>query len=522
MDRSLYLVNPRTPGPTYSGGEAYAFYGLPRATLYAELALPTVAALVPPDFEVRLCDETCSSVDFDAPERFVGITGKVNQFSRAVELADAFRARGKIVLFGGSFASLSPARVRPHCDILVRGELEVLADELFADLRAGTWKAEYDGGRPELGRTVVPRWDLYPNDRCAMGAVQTSRGCPFECEFCDVIVYLGRKQRHKPVEAILAELDALYAHGYRRVFLSDDNLTVYRARARELLAALRDWNRAQVHGHVEFYTQCSVDLGRDPELVNLCAEAGLVHIFLGIETSNEASLREAKKRQNLVDQRQVVELLVQNGIAVESGGIVGFDHDGPEIFEQQLAFFQTLPVPQITFGSLVAPEGTPLHARLAAAGRVIEGAGEAVATPWNSNILPASMSVEELERGVRWLANQLYSPRSFERRVLRFVELLGPRRDPRHLAGAVASEPRRTIDEHSLELITRIPRLGALEARMFANVTAAARRKPAAKSFVGSFLLFYMHVRSMYAQAAIWDPALHDARGPSASASLST
>lgn len=512
MDRSLYLVNPRTPTPSYSSGEAYAYWGLPRATLYAELALPTIAALAPDDFRVRLCDETCTPVDLDAPERFVGLTGKVNQFARATELAEAFRARGKIVLIGGSFASLSPERVRPHCDILVRGELEGLADELFADLRAGSWKPEYDGGRPELSRAVVPRWDLYPNERCAMGSVQTSRGCPFECEFCDVIVYLGRKQRHKPIDAILAELDELYRHGYRRVFLADDNLTVHRARARELLVALRAWNLAQSDGHVEFYTQCSLDLGRDSELVRLCSQAGLTHVFLGIETPNEASLREAKKRQNLVDQRRVVELLVQNGIAVESGAIVGFDHDGPEIFERQLAFFQGLPVPQITIGSLVAPEGTPLHARLAAAGRLVAGAGEAVGLPWNSNVRPALISVGELEQGVRWLANQLYSPRNFERRVLRFVDLLGERRDPRYVAGPVASEPRRAIDADSLELITRIPRLGAEEARMFASVTAAARRKPEAKAFVGSFLLFYMHVRSMYAQAGLWDAAVHSAR----------
>lgn len=503
--RSLYLISPQSPTPSYSGGEAYAHWGLPSATLYAELALPTVAALAPDDFTVRLCDETCTPVDLDAPERFVGLTGKVNQFPRVAELAAHFRSRGKVVLIGGSFASLSPERVRPHCDVLVRGELEGLADELFADLRSGTWKSEYVGERSDLARTIVPRWDLYPNERCSMGTVQTSRGCPFECEFCDVIVYLGRKQRHKPVGAVLAELDALYAHGYRRVFLADDNFTVHRARARELLAALRDWNLSQKDGHLEFYTQCSVDLARDPELVAACAEAGLVHVFLGLETNNAESLRETKKRQNLVDQVAAVEFLVRNGIAVESGGIVGFDHDGPDIFDAQHQFFQALPVPQITLGSLVAPEGTPLFARLSAEGRIVAGAGEAVATPWNSNVRPLRLTSEELERGVRRLANRLYSPEGFARRTLRFVELLGPRRDPRFLAGAVAGEPRRDIDTESLQLIARIPRLGRAEARMFGELTSAARRKPEAASFVGSFLLFYMHVRSMYARAGLWD-----------------
>jgi len=147
------------------------------------------------------------AVDFDHPADWIAITGKVSQRQRMVAIADKFRRRGKRVVIGGPYASLSPARVREHCDVMVCGEAEEIASELFADLRAGRPRETYFGKKPDLSLTPSPCWDLYPDDRALLGAVQTSRGCPFECEFCDVIQYLGRKQRHKPVANVVAEID---------------------------------------------------------------------------------------------------------------------------------------------------------------------------------------------------------------------------------------------------------------------------------------------------------------------------
>src|SRR5262249_13384069 len=161
---------------------------------------------------------------------------------------------------------------------------EQIAPGLFSDLRCGSWRPEYDGGRPDLAMCRPPRWEGYPNDDALMGTVQTSRGCPFECEYCDVIQYLGRKQRHKAVAQVLAELDRVYAYGYRDVFLADDNFTVYRSRAKELLGALREWNLRRVAGRVRFFSQVSIDAAKDDELLRLCAEAGLTGVFIGIET----------------------------------------------------------------------------------------------------------------------------------------------------------------------------------------------------------------------------------------------
>jgi radical SAM superfamily enzyme YgiQ (UPF0313 family) len=333
MPKSLYLINPRPSHPSYFGAEVFAQAGYPQAQAIADLAAVTVAALAPADWHIKICEEGVEPIDFDSDADYIGLTGKVIQGQRMVEVADAFRARGKTVLIGGPHASLSPNAVRDHCDILVIGELEAVADELFADLERADWRREYVGNKPSLDTSPLPRFELYPNDRALSGCVQTSRGCPFECEFCDVIQYLGRAQRHKTVEQILAELDALYAIGFRAIFLADDNFTVYRKRAKNILAALRDWNSRRPDGPVAFHTQVSIDAARDPEIMHLCGEAGLTRVFIGIETPNVESLKETGKRQNVgIDLVAQIEVFLAHGIAVTGGMIVSSRSRWPRLF----------------------------------------------------------------------------------------------------------------------------------------------------------------------------------------------
>ena len=291
---------------------------------------------MPRDWHVTICDERITRVDFDTAADVIGITGKVSQRNRMIELARKFRARGKLVIFGGPYVSLNPDDLRPHADIIVRGEAEEIAPRLFADIASGKWEKDYEGTKPDLSLSPVPRWDLYPRRAAVTGQVQTSRGCPFDCEFCDVIQYLGRKQRWKEPDQVARELDVLHGFGYRHIFFADDNFTVMRRRTHALLDRLVEWNAQHPPGSVTFATQVSVDLASDTALLEHCAAAGLRSVFIGIETPNRESLAETHKRQNIrVDLAAEVTKVVQAGIMVMGGMIVGFDHDDSSIFERQ-------------------------------------------------------------------------------------------------------------------------------------------------------------------------------------------
>jgi hypothetical protein len=512
MSKSIYLINPRPDQPHFYTGEVFQAWGFQPGVLVADLALPTVAAMMPPDFRVRICEENVEPVAFDTDADYIGITGKNTQEGRMIALAREFRHRGKTVIFGGPFATLSPERLRSECDILVRGEIENIAETFFSDLRNSTWKAEYAGDTPGLDASPLPRWDLYPNYRALSGTVQTSRGCPFECEFCDVIQYLGRKQRHKAPAQVVRELEELYALGYRSVLLADDNLTVYRARAKELLTVIAEWNRAAPAGRMGLSTQLSIDCSRDPELLRLCADAGLSLAFIGIETANEQSLKEARKRQNLgVDMAERVSRFLAEGIRVDAGLIVGFDSDDAGIFERQYEFAMSLPIPIFTVHPLVAPESTPLYARLAAGDRLVEIAPGAAIGPKFTNIVPLLMSRDQLFGGYRWLCNRIYRPEAFGDRVLRFIDAY---RLPRFAAAPQAKPPGREIDGEYLQVAARVLRLGPREEAMVVRLNRYIARNPAAANPVLQILWSYMQIREMYRQLDIWDPALGERSSP--------
>ena len=509
MSRSLYLINPTTDFATYFSAEFYAGRGHRPATLIADLAITTLAAMAPSDFDCFICDENISSVDFDAPVDFVGITGKITQWDRMKAISKEFRERGKTVLIGGPYASLQPEIVRPHCDILVQGETEEIFAELCADLINGCAKSEYVGGRPDLTHCALPKWDAYRNERAIMGSVQTSRGCPFECEYCDVIQYVGQKQRHKPIAQVLAELDEVFRCGYRSAFLADDNFTVHRSRAKELLAALRDWNERRSQGRFRFATQVSIDAAKDEELLEMCAAAGLSQVFIGIETPNEDSLRESKKRQNVgFNLVERIERFLEHGISVIGGMIVGFDSDGPDIFERQYEFAMATPIPVFSVGALVAPAATPLYHRMAQDGRLRPDGSEVAAMPWNTNIMPYQMTHEELLRGIRRLSNRLYSPRAFGERILRFVEIFGKRQQRQRSKRSVDFRNLRPVEFEGLDLFLALVAQGRDETEMWSTIRKALAKRPAVAEFVVPMLVQYSQIRYMYEQGKIWDTAL--------------
>ncbi|GMB79329.1 hypothetical protein NN6n1_01110 [Shinella zoogloeoides] len=496
---SLYLINPAESVPGYFGLEVLEAWAGIRTVGMADLAMPTVAAFAPADWTVRLCEERLGPVDFDTPAEFIGLTGKITQRERIRELATEFRKRGRKIIIGGSYASLSPQDVRAYADILVIGEIEDIAASLFADLSSGCYKPEYHGTKPDIGSGPLPRWDLYPSGHAMTAQVQTSRGCPFECDFCDVIQYLGRRQRWKEPERVVAELDLLHGRGYRSVFFADDNLTVMRRRTRALLEALAAWNDRPPGERMAFSTQVSIDIARDADILNLLRESGFAMTFVGIETPNEESLSRAGKRQNLnADMIGRIRTIAEHGILAFGGIVVGFDQDGPDIFERQAAFIQAMPLPLVSPGLLVAPDATPLHARMAAAGRLIEGR-QSAASVVDTNIRPLLMSGETLRNGMIWLLNRVFAAELFAERVAAFVDVCGAHRP---------QERQPFFSGVKAALARRLASHGNAEYALIRMLDKAAHARPDLTHILATIFTYYCQARFMLEREGIWSNAI--------------
>lgn len=493
--KTVYLINPKNDFPNYYGGEVFGHdLGRPGVAV-SDLAVTTVATLMRPFFNVILCEEHVDEVDYSLDVDFVALTGKITQWSSAKRIAVRFRELGIPVIIGGPFASLSPGRVRPYADILITGELEEIAEEVFAEISSGNWRDHYTGDQVDMNNSVIPSWDLYPNHRSITGNLQTSRGCPFQCEFCDVIQYLGRKQRHKPVGNILKELDYLHKIGYRSSFISDDNFTVYRNRVKEVLSALEEWNKADSGRTHKFTTQVSMDVTRDEELLDMLNRAGFSGVFIGIETPNEASLKETRKLQNTnIDLVQEIEKLYAHGISVFSGMIVGFDHDDTSIFERQFDFAMRSSIPFFSLNYLFAFETTPLYTKLRDKGRIKPEKDRWTQTQFSSNVRMKSLSEDEQYYGMRWLVSNIYAPQHFGERLCRMIDLLGPARVQMDDSLTNRSV---SITHDLIQVVRNLKKRGEAEKEMINRVMRKVREKPYVASTVWFFLFTYAQTRDM-------------------------
>ena len=410
------LIYPKFPETYWSFKYALSFVG--KRAAQPPLGLMTVAALLPKSWQKRLVDanvERLSDRDLDwADVAFV--SGMHIQREALIAIVDRCRARKLETVVGGPIAS-SVAAPELKADHVVIGEAESLIADLARDLERGTAQAVYRAEkRPEMESSPLPDLSLIKMKRYSTMTVQYSRGCPFNCEFCDIIEIYGRQPRTKAVAQVLAELDQLHAAGWREaVFIVDDNFIGNKARARELCTALTEW-RSKYRTKFDFSTEASLNLAEDPELMQLMKSAGFKSVFLGIETPDVPGLIASKKlqntRRNLLESVAVIQ---SYGMQVMGGFILGFDTDRGDIFDRMVEFIEKSGIPIAMVGLLQAMPGTQLFRRLRNEGRILD-AGYGDNTGDHLNFLP-HMDAARLVEGYRSVLKKIYNCDAYYERV---------------------------------------------------------------------------------------------------------
>src|SRR5438046_2727590 len=372
----ILLVNPEFPDTYWSFRHALPFEG--KRCAFPPLGLLTVSALLPPSWERRLVDlniERLKKSDIEWAD-MVFATAMLVQKESLRDVVQRAKALGKRVVLGGPYVT-STIEELPDADHIFRGEAEQTLPEVFADLERGETKRIYQAAeRPALSMTPIPDFDLANLKRYSAMSVQYSRGCPFSCEFCDIIEIYGRVPRTKSNQQILAEFDALKSRGWRgTVFIVDDNFIGNKKNVRQLLPELARWQKENGYPF-SLITESSVNLADDEPLLDNMRDAGFRRVFLGIETPVEESLREAEKSQNRGNLIDSVKKIQSYGMEVLAGFIVRFDKDPEDIFERQIRFIRESAIPLAMVGLLTALPDTQLWRRLEKEGRLLgEGSG---------------------------------------------------------------------------------------------------------------------------------------------------
>jgi radical SAM superfamily enzyme YgiQ (UPF0313 family) len=414
------LIYPEWPDTYWSFKHALQFEGTRSA--YPPLGLLTVSSLLPKDWNKRLVDTNVRRLT-EADLKWADIalfSGMLIHKKELLDTLDRCRARGLRTIIGGPVAS-SVEELPQHADHVVIGEAEEIVPGLLEDLERGVAKPIYQAPeRPMLSKTPLPDMSLInPKNYSAM-AIQFSRGCPFNCEFCDIIEIYGRVPRTKSPEQVIAELQQLHEQNWHgRVFIVDDNFIGNKRKVKEMLPVLADWNNSLRRPYT-FFTEASLNLADDVELLEMMRAARFTSVFLGIETPVEESLKEAQKFQNT--RRSLLESVqrIQSyGMEVMAGFIVGFDSDPEEIFDRQVEFIQESGIPLAMVGLLSALPNTQLYRRLQREGRLLEThSGNNM--DMRLNFIP-KMNPQKLIDGYQSILRRIYHPNAYYDRVRRFL-----------------------------------------------------------------------------------------------------
>jgi radical SAM superfamily enzyme YgiQ (UPF0313 family) len=420
------LVYPEYPETFWNFKFALKF--ISKKAAYPPLGLLTVAAMLPPDWEKKLIDMNVTVLR-DEDLRWadmVCISAMTVQKKSTREVIDRCTALGKTVVAGGPLFTSDPEDFA-DVDHLVLNEAEVTLPPFLHDLEHGNAGHIYTSTElADLSTTPPPSWELIDFTDYAALSIQLSRGCPYDCEFCNITSLFGRIPRLKRKEQIIAELERLYQFGWRGgVFFVDDNLIGHKSKVKhEMLPAIADWMQRRKHPFV-FNSQVPVNLADDPELMDLMTLAGFASVFVGIESPDEACLAECDKTPNRNrDLMASVHKIQQAGLEVQGGFIVGFDSDTPPVFDRLIQFIQGSGIVTAMVGLLNAPLGTRLHERLMSEGRLLRDmSGDN--TDSTMNFIP-KMQPEILYQGYRRIVEHIYSPNAYYQRVKRFLREYRP------------------------------------------------------------------------------------------------
>jgi len=412
----ILLINPEFPDTYWSFRHALPFEG--KRCAFPPLGLLTVSALLPPSWERRLIDlnvQPLKQSDLDWAD-MVFATAMLVQKESLREVVRWAKALGKRVVLGGPYVT-STIEELPDADHIFRGEAEHTIPQFVADLARGETRRYYQASeRPALSETPIADFGLANLKRYSAMSVQFSRGCPFSCEFCDIIEIYGRVPRTKSNQQVLAEFDALKALGWRgTLFIVDDNFIGNKKNVRRLLPDIAAWQKANGYPF-ELITESSVNLADDEPLLASMRDAGFHRVFLGIETPVEESLHEAQKSQNRGNLLQSVSTIQRYGIEVMAGFIVGFDNDPEDIFERQIDFIRRSAIPLAMVGLLNALPDTQLWKRLDREGRLLgEASGNNTVCTFN---FKTRLDPAFLVRGYQRIMRTIYGPREYYERVL--------------------------------------------------------------------------------------------------------
>jgi radical SAM superfamily enzyme YgiQ (UPF0313 family) len=414
--RRVYLIHPRTDNDFWGMRQTVKSVGA--KAMMPDAALATLISLTPDDLGIQFffCDENIEPINWDLPCDLVGLSGYSLHADRIAQISKTFRARGVPVALGGAFATMFSDTAAQYADYLFVGEAEHTWPRfLRAWLRDEAEPVYTQQEFVDMAASPPPDWSLIDAGNYLYLTVQTSRGCPNSCDFCDVAKLVGRRNRKKSLDSILAEIQNAYTAGAHTVFFSDDNFMVNEEFTTELLHRIVAWNTAQLHP-LSFSCQTSIRIADSDELLRLMADARFSAAFMGIESTRQKCLEEVNKGQLFrPDLVAKITRMSNFGILPFVGMIVGFDNDDEHTFTEIEQFLNDSGTPIASVSVLNAPRNTPLYDRLAKQGRIVEEyRGE-----WHSftNIVPAGMSVEQVAQNHASLFARIYEPEAFERRT---------------------------------------------------------------------------------------------------------